>query len=580
VYDGAAVELKEGAVVADRFRLKSLLGQGGMGEVWAAQHTMLDIPCAVKFIHAESADKPEVRERFEREAKAAAQLRTANVVQILDYGIFENTPYIAMEYLEGEPLNERLKRKTRLDPHETFRIIAGVGKALTKAHAAGIVHRDLKPENIFLVQDDDIEIPKVLDFGVAKQTTALDSNTRTGTLLGTPYYMSPEQAQGTKAVDHRADLWSLAVVVFRCLTGELPFKSTALGDLLIKIVTHPLPVPSHIAPGLPDGFDMWWQRAAQRDPAHRYQSSKELIEALGLSLSVSMPSRLGLTPMPGTMGAHTVAFQPSNTIADPTSESRHSVPLPFGSSPSMQGGAAPSMQSGAYPPAMQTGPHAPVPAGSVPLQQTPLGAPQGYQGYPAQQVPNQVGYPSADATGQQVPGLSNSNSAFSNSGNLSSSAALSVGGVQAPLPQKKASMAPLIGGMAALLLVAVGVGGFLITRGPAEEATPAAAEQPEESSESAAPETAAESAAEGAVAGETTEIEASDETDEEPAEEPSAKPAAAPPPVPGSPKPPPKPKPTAKPAPKPTGNVKTDLDVPPPKPKPTPKPKPKADFGF
>jgi len=313
------VELKEGAVIADRFRLIRLLGEGGMGEVWAAQHASLDIPCAVKFIHAESADKPEVRARFEREAKAAAQLRSSNVVQILDYGVHEATPYIAMEYLDGEPLNARLKRRGRLDALETVRIVAGVGKALTKAHAAGIIHRDLKPENVFLVPDDDGEVAKVLDFGVAKSTTSLDSNTRTGALLGTPFYMSPEQAQGTKAIDHRADLWSLAVVTYRCLTGELPFQSEALGDLLIKIVTQAVPVPSHVVPGIPEGFDGWWNRASQRDPNHRYQTAKELVDALKLALGVSMPSTLGSTPMPGGPALsplHTPgAAQPAHTMA-------------------------------------------------------------------------------------------------------------------------------------------------------------------------------------------------------------------------------------------------------------------------
>ncbi|MCA9623265.1 MAG: serine/threonine protein kinase, partial [Myxococcales bacterium] len=141
------MELTEGAIIAERFRLTRMLGKGGMGEVWAAQHMSLDIPCAVKFIHAESAQKPEVRERFEREAKAAAQLRSPNVVQILDYGVCDTTPYIAMEYLQGEELAQRLRAVERLDPRQTFAIAVGVGKALSKAHRAGIVHRDLKPEN-------------------------------------------------------------------------------------------------------------------------------------------------------------------------------------------------------------------------------------------------------------------------------------------------------------------------------------------------------------------------------------------------------------------------------------------------
>ncbi len=386
------MELREGAVIAERFRLIRQLGQGGMGEVWAAQHTSLDIPCAVKFIHAESAQKPEVRARFEREAKAAASLRTPNVVQILDYGIFENTPYIAMEYLEGEPLSARIKRRGRLDPHETFRIIKDVGRALTKAHAAGVVHRDLKPENIFLVIDDDREIAKVLDFGVAKSADQLDSNTQTGALLGTPYYMSPEQAQGTKSVDHRADLWSLAVVVFRCITGDLPFKSTALGDLLIKIVTHPLPVPSQVAAGIPEGFDAWWVRAAQRDPDHRYQSAKDLVQALSMALNVSMPSTLGTTPLPGgPVGAEvrgaqqriaqTMIAQP-NELPPPQPPYPHPHPGYAGGyggqpAPTVQGfGATPS---GHYPPPHVAQPfglgdsHASASVAGVPLAARPSG---------------------------------------------------------------------------------------------------------------------------------------------------------------------------------------------------------------
>jgi hypothetical protein len=292
------LDLKEGAVVANRFRLVSLLGKGGMGSVWLAQHIGLDIPCAVKFIHAESAANLDARARFEREARAAAQLRTPNVVQILDYGVFEETPYIAMELLVGEPLSARLSRCARLDPHETLRIVAQIGRALGKAHQAGIVHRDLKPENVYLVADEEGEIAKVLDFGVAKQTIGLtDSNTRTGALLGTPYYMSPEQAQGIKAVDARADLWSLAVLCYRCTTGELPFRSEALGDLLIKIVMQPLPVPSHVARDVPPGFDAWWERAAQRDPDRRFQTAKELVDALAAGLGVS----LGGAALPGTV---------------------------------------------------------------------------------------------------------------------------------------------------------------------------------------------------------------------------------------------------------------------------------------
>ena len=353
------MELKEGAIIANRFRLERLLGKGGMGDVWAAQHTALDIPCAVKFIHSESADKPEVRERFEREAKAAAALRSPNVVQILDYGIADgNVPYLAMEYLEGEPLNVRLRRRGRLDAVETCRIIAGIGRALTRAHAAGIVHRDLKPENVFLVPDEDGEVAKVLDFGVAKVTNQLDSNTRTGALLGTPYYMSPEQAQGVKAVDTRADLWSLAVVAFRCVTGQLPFKSDALGDLLIRIVTQAPPVPSHVCPGLPDAFDRWWARASQREPDHRYQTAKELTDALALALGISLSTNSthssfgGYQPLSPLQ--QTVAIPEMNTPLPGANFGgvSHGLPPAYGAPhvPSGPGyGAAAAGNSGGYP---------------------------------------------------------------------------------------------------------------------------------------------------------------------------------------------------------------------------------------
>lgn len=284
------MKLVAGMVVADRFRLERPLGQGGMGAVWLAQHIGLDVPCAVKFIHAEAAASPEIRARFEREAKSAAQLRSPNVVQILDHGIWEGAPYIAMELLEGEDLAARLRSRGRLDARETAAIASQVARALARAHAAGLVHRDLKPANIFLVRDDDREIAKVLDFGVAKSAAMAmgvsDSKTKTGALLGTPYYMSPEQAQGTKVVDHRSDLWALGVVVYQCITGQLPFQSEALGDLFMKIIVHPLPVPSHVAP-VPPGFDAWWARCSMRDPEQRFQSAKELADALGLALGLT-----------------------------------------------------------------------------------------------------------------------------------------------------------------------------------------------------------------------------------------------------------------------------------------------------
>ena len=281
------MELASGLVVADRFRLDRQLGKGGMGSVWLARHIALAIPCAVKFIVPEAARSADLRARFEREAKAAAQLRSPYVVQILDHGVWEGLPYIAMEYLEGEDLGQRLARQRTLPPAEILVIARDVARALSKAHAAGLVHRDLKPGNIFLVREDDREIAKVLDFGVAKvKEVELDSSTQTGAILGTPFYMSPEQARGTTDVDHRSDLWALGVVVYLSLTGRLPFRGKALGDLLVKIIMDPLPIPSEVAP-VPPGFDAWWTRAAARDPGERFQTAKEMVDALSVALCLS-----------------------------------------------------------------------------------------------------------------------------------------------------------------------------------------------------------------------------------------------------------------------------------------------------
>ncbi len=286
------MQLAENTVVAGRYRLIGLIGRGGMGSVWRATHLGLDIPCAVKFIEGEMAALPEAQARFEREAKAAAQLRSPHVVQIIDHGICEGTPYIAMELLEGEDLGKRLSRMRTLSPQELHHIINQVCRALGRAHALGIVHRDLKPDNIFLTLDDEgREIAKVLDFGIAKNTSATlgDSNTKTGAMLGTPYYMSPEQAQGTKTIDSRSDLWSLAIICFQALTGKLPFESEALGDLLVKIIVAPIPLPSQFG-AVPPGFDRWWQRAASREASERYQTAKEFSDQLAIVCGVSQVS--------------------------------------------------------------------------------------------------------------------------------------------------------------------------------------------------------------------------------------------------------------------------------------------------
>lgn len=282
-----------GDVLAEKYQLTQELGRGGMGAVWRADHLVLRSPVAVKLVLARVADSEALRARFLREAQASAALRSPHVVQILDYGVHEDTPFMVMELLEGESLRTRLQRQRILSPVETARILVHVARALEKAREAGIVHRDLKPDNVFIVHNADDEIVKVLDFGIAKAIGlaegGVDTGTQTGAVLGTPHYMSPEQARGTRAVDHRSDLWALAVIAFECLTGRRPFDSAVLGDLLVKICTDPAPVPSTVAP-VPPGFDAWFQRAVERDPDRRFGTALEMAEAFRALIGAGLPS--------------------------------------------------------------------------------------------------------------------------------------------------------------------------------------------------------------------------------------------------------------------------------------------------
>jgi serine/threonine-protein kinase len=281
-----------GSIVADRFELVRELGRGSMGSVWLANHLTLHVRCALKFMSGDlllRAD-PSFRTRFEFEARAIAQLQSPHVVRILDYSFVDDVPFIAMEYLQGEDLSARLSRAGTLDAPTTYRIVSQVARGLAKAHMAQLVHRDIKPENIFLAkEDEEQETVKLLDFGVAKSCAfaVVGNGTRAGALIGSPAYMSPEQVHGTVEIDHRSDLWSLAVVAYQCLTGKLPFDSEALGETFAKIMYEAIPVPSAVAPWLTPKFDAWWVRAASRRVDDRFSSARELAVALGEALAIS-----------------------------------------------------------------------------------------------------------------------------------------------------------------------------------------------------------------------------------------------------------------------------------------------------
>ena len=308
-------------LVASKYRLVRMIGQGGMGSVWEGEHISLGTRVAVKFIERELADSEEARERFDKEARAAAKLQSRYVVGVFDHGVMpDGRPFIVMEYLGGETLEEYATARGRLDLVETALIVRQVAKGLAKAHELGIVHRDLKPENIFLTEspDDDERVAKVVDFGIAKFTdgapVGMSSSTRTGMILGTPMYMSPEQARGLREIDHRSDLWALGVVVYRCVLGKLPFEGQAVGDIVVKICTQDPPMPTQVDPSLPAPLDAWFKRCVERDREGRFGSVKELAsELLVVAGVVAHPEQafasIQAVSAPGAVGLH-VAMTP------------------------------------------------------------------------------------------------------------------------------------------------------------------------------------------------------------------------------------------------------------------------------
>ena len=254
-----------------------------MGEVWQGLHLTLNTQIALKLVDASAhKDREEILERFRFEGQAAGRLRSPHIVQIFDYGTDGNIAYMAMELLEGETLADRLVRAGRFSIADTARILHEIALGVTLAHEQGIVHRDLKPQNVFLAKVAGRVTVKVLDFGIAKLTAAPPTDTlktHAGMMVGTPAYMSPEQVMGHTQIDWRSDLWQMGIIAFECVSGKMPFEATSLGDLFMRICSAPLPVPSKFGPAT-DAFDAWFARAMQRDPEKRFQSAREMAEAL------------------------------------------------------------------------------------------------------------------------------------------------------------------------------------------------------------------------------------------------------------------------------------------------------------
>lgn len=321
---GHGAPMMTGRMLAGRYRLVREIARGGSGSIWCAEHVILRMSVAIKFLHSSRegresetpAGRSAAMKRFLSEARIAAAVRGPHVVDVLDYGVEQGTPFLVMELLRGESLAARLLREARIGPEDTAQILLQAARALERMHELGVVHRDLKPENIFLLEGDELDA-KLLDFGVATvsdQTllTTLTPGTKAGELVGTPGYMSPEQLRDPRSLDCRSDVWALGVIAFECLLGRLPFQAQHLAGMILAICSRPVPVPSLIGP-VPRGFDAWFARACARDLERRFAGAQQAAEALCELCWQQRPSSSAPGAVSDSDAELPVAWQPSTS---------------------------------------------------------------------------------------------------------------------------------------------------------------------------------------------------------------------------------------------------------------------------
>jgi len=275
------------------YRVVRTLGSGSFGAVYEALQMPLGKRVALKVMHSHIADQAEPVQRFRLEAQALVRLRHPNVVDVLDLGEIDGRPYLAMEYLEGETLSARIERSAPMPVSVAADLLVPVCVAVAAAHDQQIVHRDLKPDNIFIAQALGADHLKLLDFGIAKLVVPDGSfaGTATSSMLGTPYYMAPEQVQSTRSVGPHADQWALGVILWECLTGHKPFIGDSLFDVLQQVISRPLPPLLSLRPDLPPAFAVGVQQSLSRDPAQRLAS----VRHLGLALLPMASDRVRAT---------------------------------------------------------------------------------------------------------------------------------------------------------------------------------------------------------------------------------------------------------------------------------------------
>jgi serine/threonine-protein kinase len=321
--------VREGQIIAQKYRVENVLGVGGMGAVVRATHVELDQPVALKFMLPEALANAEAQQRFLREAKIVAKLKSEHIARVSDLGTLDTgQPYIVMELLEGSDLRARIDQGPAVSVPEAALYVTQVCEALAEAHHAGIIHRDLKPANLFLTRrPNGRPLVKVLDFGISKGVAMGDASlaaTKTNALLGSPYYMSPEQMTAPKDVDHRTDVWSLGVILYELVTGKMPFDADTLGALFLAVYHHaPTPLPQ-LRPDLPAQFVAIVMRCLEKSPQARFATVEELGAAL--SAFVPEPTSPGITAPPAGITAPPMRDDVSGVMAQPVSN-RSGVPI-------------------------------------------------------------------------------------------------------------------------------------------------------------------------------------------------------------------------------------------------------------
>jgi serine/threonine-protein kinase len=278
-----------GTVLSGRYRLEAKLGSGGMSTVYLARDQTLDRPVAVKVMHREMSEQADQLERFRQEARSVAKLSHPNVVSVIDAGEDGGHPYIVFEYVEGETLKQRIARDGALPPQEAIAYAIEVARGLSVAHARNMVHRDIKPQNVLI---DAEGRAKLTDFGISRQLEQ-DGMTATGRVLGTTDYVAPEQAMGRK-VDPRSDVYSLGVVLYEMLVGQVPFQAESQVGVAMKHVNEELPDVQRRRPEVSAAVALVVERATAKDPGQRYQDVGEMTDDLSTALEVEA-ARAGST---------------------------------------------------------------------------------------------------------------------------------------------------------------------------------------------------------------------------------------------------------------------------------------------